>query len=154
MFFRRYQKYFLTGLTSTHSSNLNHNPNPYCDNSNRSINTTTSLFSSTKYYDTLGISPSATQNDIKSAYYRLSMLYHPDKNKGSETAAQKFRDISEAYEVLGNYKTRKLYDKGNCHGHWLFQGHSRIENKITLYLFLFRNYSYSWPSICSCSRTF
>jgi DnaJ-class molecular chaperone len=41
------------------------------------------------------------------------MVYHPDKNKDSEEAAQKFRDITEAYEVLGNVNSRKLYDRGN-----------------------------------------
>jgi DnaJ family protein C protein 30 len=45
----------------------------------------------------------------------MSMLFHPDKNKGSEEAAQKFRDITEAYEVLGNLRLRKLYDKGILH---------------------------------------
>ncbi|CAG9820564.1 unnamed protein product [Phaedon cochleariae] len=40
------------------------------------------------------------------------MVYHPDKNQGDEVSAEKFRDITEAYEVLGNVKTRKLYDKG------------------------------------------
>jgi DnaJ family protein C protein 30 len=43
------------------------------------------------------------------------MSFHPDKNKGSEEAAQKFRDITEAYEVLGNLRLRKLYDKGILH---------------------------------------
>ncbi|GLH01015.1 Protein tumorous imaginal discs, mitochondrial [Gryllus bimaculatus] len=64
------------------------------------------------YYDTLGVTPHATQNDIKAAYYKLSMMYHPDKNKGSEEASQKFRDITEAYEILGNFRLKKLYDKG------------------------------------------
>ncbi|XP_040156172.1 dnaJ homolog subfamily C member 30, mitochondrial [Anopheles arabiensis] len=67
------------------------------------------------HYDSLGVTPSATQNDIKQAYYKLSKLYHPDKNKGSEVAAEKFRDITAAYEVLGNYRLRKLYDKGILH---------------------------------------
>lgn len=66
-------------------------------------------------YDSLGITSKATQNEIKTAYYKLSfMLYHPDKNKDSYSAAEKFRDITEAYEVLGNFRLRKLYDdKGN-----------------------------------------
>lgn len=64
------------------------------------------------HYDALGITPKATHTDIKTAYYKLSMLYHPDKNKGSADASKKFQDISAAYEVLGNFKLRKLYDKG------------------------------------------
>lgn len=67
------------------------------------------------HYDALGLTPKATQSDIKNAYYKLSMLYHPDKNKGSEDAAKTFRDITAAYEVLGNLKLRKLYDKGLLH---------------------------------------
>ncbi|XP_058452610.1 dnaJ homolog subfamily C member 30, mitochondrial [Malaya genurostris] len=67
------------------------------------------------HYDSLGLTPSATQNDIKQAYYNLSKQYHPDRNKGSDTAAEKFHAISEAYEVLGNYRLRKLYDKGILH---------------------------------------
>lgn len=67
------------------------------------------------HYESLGITPHATQADIKAAYYKMSMSFHPDKNKGSEEAAQKFRDITEAYEVLGNLRLRKLYDKGILH---------------------------------------
>lgn len=66
--------------------------------------------SSKNHYDTLKISPHATQNEVKSAYYKLSLQYHPDKNK-SGYAKQKFQDISDAYEVLGNYELRKNYDR-------------------------------------------
>ncbi|XP_046826661.1 dnaJ homolog subfamily C member 30, mitochondrial-like [Vespa crabro] len=62
------------------------------------------------HYDTLKVSPNATQNEIKSSYYKLSMLYHPDRNK-SEHAKRKFQDISQAYDVLNNYQTRKRYDR-------------------------------------------
>ncbi|XP_020817493.1 dnaJ homolog subfamily C member 30 [Drosophila serrata] len=67
------------------------------------------------HYDALGIGKRSTQNEIKAAYYKLSMLYHPDKNKGSESAAKKFREITQAYEILGNYRLRRLYDKGIVH---------------------------------------
>ncbi|TMW53124.1 hypothetical protein DOY81_001852 [Sarcophaga bullata] len=70
---------------------------------------------SVNYYDALGISKNSTQTEIKAAYYRLSMLYHPDKNQGCESAAIKFREITQAYEVLGNFKLRRLYDKGIIH---------------------------------------
>lgn len=68
---------------------------------------------SVNYYEALGIPRNSTQSEIKAAYYRLSMLYHPDKNQGCESAAIKFREITQAYEVLGNFKLRRLYDKGN-----------------------------------------
>lgn len=64
------------------------------------------------HYEALNISKTATHKEIKDAYYRLSMIYHPDKNKGCEEAAKKFRDITSAYEVLGNVRQRKLYDGG------------------------------------------
>lgn len=64
------------------------------------------------HYEALKISKTATHKEIKDAYYRLSMIYHPDKNKGSEEAAKIFRDITSAYEVLGNVRQRKLYDSG------------------------------------------
>lgn len=67
------------------------------------------------HYEALGIGKSSTQTEIKAAYYKLSMLYHPDRNKGSESAAKKFREITQAYEVLGNYRLRRLYDKGIVH---------------------------------------
>lgn len=47
-------------------------------------------------YTVLGLTPKATQSDIKKAYYKLSMQHHPDKNEGSEEAVQKFREITEA----------------------------------------------------------
>ncbi|XP_043266523.1 dnaJ homolog subfamily C member 30, mitochondrial-like [Venturia canescens] len=62
------------------------------------------------HYDTLEINYRATQGEIKSAYFNLSKQYHPDKND-SEEASQKFRDISNAYEVLSNFKSRKVYDR-------------------------------------------
>lgn len=64
------------------------------------------------HYEALKISNTATHKEIKDAYYRLSMIYHPDKNKGCEEAANIFRDITSAYEVLGNARQRKLYDSG------------------------------------------
>ncbi|XP_014363078.1 dnaJ homolog subfamily C member 30, mitochondrial [Papilio machaon] len=63
------------------------------------------------HYDVLGVTPKSTQNDIKSAYYKLSKLYHPDISS-TEASAKKFRAITEAYEVLGNIKLKKMYDKG------------------------------------------
>ncbi|XP_046386344.1 dnaJ homolog subfamily C member 30, mitochondrial [Ischnura elegans] len=78
----------------------------------RSISTAVILCKS--HYDVLGLTPKATHSDIKAAYYKLSMVYHPDKNKGVDASAT-FRDITAAYEVLGNYKLRKLYDRGLLH---------------------------------------
>lgn len=64
------------------------------------------------YYAVLDLSPHATHSQIKDAYYKLSMKYHPDRNKNAEEAHQKFTEITEAYSVLGNYELKRRYDKG------------------------------------------
>ncbi|CAB3220368.1 unnamed protein product [Arctia plantaginis] len=63
------------------------------------------------HYEVLGVTPKSTQSEIKTAYYKLSKVHHPDKST-DETSAKKFRAISEAYEVLGNVKLKKMYDRG------------------------------------------
>lgn len=75
----------------------------------------TSIILLKSHYDSLGISPKATQADVKTAYYKLSKIFHPDRNQGCSDASRKFQEVSNAYEVLGNYKLRKLYDKGLLH---------------------------------------
>ena len=62
------------------------------------------------YYDILGVSRSASQKDIKSAYYKLAKQYHPDRTKGDKESAKKFQKVSEAYEVLSDEGKRKNYD--------------------------------------------
>ncbi|CAL7949327.1 unnamed protein product [Xylocopa violacea] len=61
-------------------------------------------------YETLGVAPNATHNEIKSAYYELTLQYHPDKNK-SESAKAMFHEISNAYNILSKYETRMQYDR-------------------------------------------
>ncbi|XP_020251228.1 chaperone protein dnaJ A6, chloroplastic-like [Asparagus officinalis] len=62
------------------------------------------------YYSVLGVSKNASKSEIKSAYRKLARNYHPDVNKESG-AEQKFKDISNAYEVLSDDEKRSLYDK-------------------------------------------
>ncbi|XP_041827938.1 uncharacterized protein LOC121631236 [Melanotaenia boesemani] len=66
----------------------------------------------TGYYDILEVSPTATQAQIKTAYYKQSFIYHPDRNSDSDDATARFSEISEAYMVLGNKGLRKKYDRG------------------------------------------
>ncbi|XP_048375479.1 dnaJ homolog subfamily C member 30, mitochondrial [Sphaerodactylus townsendi] len=63
-------------------------------------------------YELLGVAANATQAQIKTAYYKQSFLYHPDRNSGSEEAAERFTRINEAYLVLGSVALRKKYDRG------------------------------------------
>ncbi|KAM3964008.1 dnaJ (Hsp40) homolog 11 [Aphomia sociella] len=77
------------------------------------------------HYDVLGVTPRATQAEIKSAYFKLSKIYHPDKSSDEEST-NKFRTIKEAYEVLGNIKLKKMYDRGMLAGH---DRKSRMEYK-------------------------
>ncbi|CAB1349327.1 unnamed protein product [Coregonus sp. 'balchen'] len=72
--------------------------------------------SRTAYYDILQVSPSATQSQIKTAYYKQSFIYHPDKNPDNEEATQRFSEISEAYSVLGSMALRRKYDRGILSG--------------------------------------
>src|SRR5574344_2167556 len=59
------------------------------------------------YYETLGVSKSASKDEIKKAFYKLAAKYHPDKKDGDEA---KFKEINEAYQVLSNDQKRKEYD--------------------------------------------
>jgi len=62
------------------------------------------------YYEILGVSRSATEKEIKSAFRKLARKFHPDTNKNNKDAEEKFKEINEAYEVLGDTDKRKKYD--------------------------------------------
>ena len=62
------------------------------------------------FYSTLGVSKSATEEEIKKAYKKLAFKYHPDRNKGDKKAEDKFKKINEAYQVLGDSEKRTQYD--------------------------------------------
>ncbi|XP_077578182.1 dnaJ (Hsp40) homolog, subfamily C, member 30b [Stigmatopora nigra] len=64
------------------------------------------------FYDLLKVSPNATQSQIKTAYYKQSFIFHPDKNPGNAESAVRFSEINEAYTILGNKTLRKKYDRG------------------------------------------
>ncbi|CAO3628656.1 unnamed protein product [Cunninghamella blakesleeana] len=66
---------------------------------------------STEYYDLLGISVTATQDEIKKAYRKKAIQFHPDKNPNDPTAEDKFKKISEAYQILSDPKLRKRYNE-------------------------------------------
>lgn len=63
------------------------------------------------YYSILGLSKTATDDEIKKAFRKLAVKYHPDKNAGKKEAEEKFKDINEAYEVLSDAEKRRKYDR-------------------------------------------
>src|ERR1051325_10645066 len=63
------------------------------------------------YYSVLGVSASATQDEIKKQYRKLAAKHHPDKNQNDPKAAERFKEISEAYQVIGDPAKRKQYDQ-------------------------------------------
>lgn len=74
------------------------------------------------YYDILGISKSASDAEIKKAYKKMAMQYHPDRNKGDKKAESKFKEINEAYQVLGDATKKKNYDQFGSADFWGAQG--------------------------------
>lgn len=73
------------------------------------------------YYDVLGVAKAANEQDLKQAYRKLALKYHPDRNPGDKASEEKFKELSEAYEVLSDSKKRQMYDQ---FGHAANQGGS------------------------------
>src|SRR5690606_28912456 len=70
------------------------------------------------YYEQLGVARTASADEIKKAYRKLAMQYHPDRNPGDATAEHKFKEVNEAYDVLKDEQKRAAYDR---YGHAAFE---------------------------------
>ena len=71
------------------------------------------------YYEVLGVSKNASEDELKKSYRKLAMQYHPDRNKDNPEAAEKFKELSEAYAILSDADKRRAYDQM---GHAAFEG--------------------------------
>ena len=85
------------------------------------------------YYEVLGVSKSASKDEIKKAYRKLALKYHPDKNKGDKGAEEKFKEGSEAYHVLSDDKRKANYDQ---FGHAAFQ---EVVDRVVLVILIFHH---------------
>ena len=86
------------------------------------------------YYEILGVDKNATAAEIKKAYRKLAMKYHPDKNKDNKEAEEKFKEASEAYEVLSDKEKKQLYDQ---------YGHAGVEGSFGSGGFSWNNFSHA-----------
>ena len=94
------------------------------------------------YYAILGVPRNATQEEIKRAYRRLALKYHPDRNPGDREAEEKFKEISEAYEVLSDPEKRAIYDaQGHAGLHQTgFRGFEDVEDIFSAFSNLFEEF--------------
>ncbi|MFA6026953.1 MAG: DnaJ domain-containing protein, partial [Ignavibacteriaceae bacterium] len=83
------------------------------------------------YYEILGVAKTATADEVKKAYRKIAMQFHPDRNPDNKEAEEKFKEATEAYEVLSDVTKRQRYDQfghSGMHGGQDFHGFSNVND--------------------------
>ena len=105
------------------------------------------------YYEVLGVDKSASEDEIKKAYRKIAIKYHPDRNPGNKEAEEKFKEAAEAYEVLHDAQKRQQYDQFGFDGpqrwirrirRWCQHGHERHLLYVWRYLWRTRRFQRLW----------
>lgn len=110
------------------------------------------------YYEVLGVGKDASADEIKKAYRKLALKYHPDRNPDDKVAEEKFKEAAEAYDVLSNDDKRKKYDQfghsmgpqgfGGGGGGFYGAGGFSMEDIFSQFGDIFGGHSFSKASIC------
>lgn len=101
--------HFRTAVSLCRTRHLNTRLRAVENTNSRQFHVSSALFKS-DFYSVLGVDKTASQKEIKKAYYQLAKKYHPDSNKGDSESSKKFQEVSEAYEILSDDEKRAQYD--------------------------------------------
>ena len=103
------------------------------------------------YYRTLGLTLEASEQDIKKAYRKLAMQYHPDRNGGNPESEERLKEINEAYQILGDDEKRRLYDlqyRQKSESHVFYEGAMYDDLISVLRMFSQRSFDTMRPGGC------
>lgn len=101
----------------------------------------------TNFYDLLGVKPGCSQDDLKKAYRKLALKYHPDKNPNNPEASEKFKDINQANRVLSDITKRNIYDNYGSLG--LYVAQQVGEEYVHTYYMLSSKWAKALFTVCS-----